>query len=388
MKNRITGIILLFLLLFTSPFSLTVEAKNTASTVNSASDRYTLEDKTYNITAYSFRNERHYGFYNTDTIDFEGYYGIDVATSGKKASITAYSHISSDTTFQSVEIDYIKDAEKHTTSIKNLGKLIEDATISYTFTSGDAQGIYQIKATPASNNLRAIYGYVYYDGKTAKACRVTNEGINMKDYDAFQKLMADADPKDYLSNELITYPTSGTGDHVTHVKAFEDISDELVINDKWSDEVKVLAFTDYIVKNYAYDEYRVSTLNMVSRANKAGVYNDDSYYALGNHVGVCWDFTNMMVIMCRHHGIPATSVENDVHTAVAVYLNGEWSIIDVTPLTKYECVTLDTDKSKWRPAPILYYSSHNYGCFSLGEPITSHDTEVWTAEAISEHAKR
>ena len=142
------------------------------------------------------------------------------------------------------------------------------------------------------------------------------------------------------------------------------------------------------MKNYAYDEYRVSNLNMVSRANKAGVYNDDSYYALGNHVGVCWDFTNMMVIMCRHHGIPATSVENDVHTAVAVYLNGEWSIIDVTPLTKYECVTLDTDKSKWRPAATAFRTSHYYGCFSLGEPIDSHDTEVWTAEAISEHAKR
>lgn len=276
----------------------------------------------------------------------------------------------------------------NTTSVKNLGKLVEDATVTYTFASGDAQGIYRIKATPASSSLRPIYGYIYYDGKTAKACRVTNEGINMKDYDTFQKLMADADPKDYLSNELITYPTSGTGDHVTHVKAFEDISDELVLNDKWSDEVKVLAFTDYIVKNYAYDTYRVDELNMVSRANKAGVYNDDKYYALGNHVGVCWDFTNMMVIMCRHHGIPATSVENNTHTAVAVYLNGEWSIVDVTPLTRYECVTLDTDKSKWHPANTAYCTSRNYGCFSLGDPIISHDTEVWTTEAISEHAKR
>lgn len=113
--------------------------------------------------------------------------------------------------------------------------------------------------------------------------------------------------------------------------------------------------------------------------------NDDKYYALGNHVGVCWDFTNMMVIMCRHHGIPATSVENSIHTAVAVYLNGEWSIIDVTLLTKYECVTLDTDKSKWCPATSVFLASHTYGCFSIEGRISSHDTEVWTAEAIANH---
>ncbi|MCR5605385.1 MAG: hypothetical protein K6F69_01015, partial [Treponema sp.] len=92
MKNRITGIVLLFLLLFTSPFSLTVEAKNTASTVNSASDRYTLEGKTSNLTAYSFGTERNYGFCKTDSIDFEGMYGITITTSGKKATIKAYNH--------------------------------------------------------------------------------------------------------------------------------------------------------------------------------------------------------------------------------------------------------------------------------------------------------
>ncbi len=384
MKNRITGIVLLFLLLFTSPFSLTIEAKNTASTVNSASDRYTLEGNTSNLTAYCFGNERHYGFYRTDSIDFEGYYGVNINTSGKKASITAYSHIKDDATFKSVEIAYIKDANQNLEAVKNLGKLEEDETVTYTFASGDTQGIYKVTATPVASSLDAVYGYIYYDGKTAKTCRITNNGVTISQYDEFQKLMADADPKNYLSNKLITYPTSGTGDHVTHVKAFEDISDELVLYDTWSDEVKVLAFTDYISKNYAYDTYRVDNLHMVSRANKAGVYNDDSYYALGNHVGVCWDFTNMMVIMCRHHGIPATSVEGDSHTAVAIYLNGEWSIIDVTLLTTYECYTSDTDQSKWRKAT-AYKASQKYGCYSLRQPITSHDGEVWTAEAIANH---
>ncbi len=221
---------------------------------------------------------------------------------------------------------------------------------------------------------------MYYDGKNVQTCRITNASISISSYDSFQKFMSDANPEKYLSNKSITYPTSGQSDHVVHVSKFEEISDQLITDDSWSDEYKVFLFARYIRNNYAYDTYRQNKnmLNMKSRATKAGIYNDDNYYTYGNHVGVCWDFTNIMTIMCRHHGIPATSVEGSAHTAPAIWLNDEWTVIDVTEYLKYECRTENTDSSSW----IKYSkgSGHGcYGCYDLGSGVPdSHDNEIWT----------
>lgn len=77
-------------------------------------------------------------------------------------------------------------------------------------------------------------------------------------------------------------------------------------------------------------------------------WNDDNLWLYYNKVGQCWDFANVMTIMCRHHGIPCTSVENEGHTINAVWMNGEWIGINVSALVANHCDTKDTDTKNWK----------------------------------------
>ena len=360
---------------------------NTYTTVN-LKNRYTIKTDGISLTAYDFRQQRLYGYFNECTIDFEGECGIGLSVNKNVVTITGYDHTKSDY-YYDLSLEKLSDSRWNSDTIRNIATITVKKYATLSFKKTDTEGIYIVRAKihkkGETEKAATVDGYLYYDGKNAQTCRLTNIGTRINEYDNFQSIMADADPENYLDNSKITYPTSGIDDRVVHVKDFERISDDLV-DDSWSEEYKVLTFTNYILNNYAYDSYRYNTLKMVSRANIVGIYNSDKYYALGNHVGVCWDFTNMMVIMCRHHGIPATSVEGKDHTATAVYLNGEWTMIDVTLMTKYDCYKEDVDPDKWRKG-YSYPASECYGCYTLRMPIQSHDNEVWTAEAIKKHAK-
>ena len=149
-------------------------------------------------------------------------------------------------------------------------------------------------------------------------------------------------------NNPITYPTSGTNGACNHVQKWCDLSDEIIKIDTWSDEMKVFALVKYLTQNYAYDDYRVNTLNNTSRAMKKGVWSDDNLFMYYNKVGQCWDFANALTIMCRHQGIPCTSAENDGHTVNAVWMCGEWIAIDVSSLVSNHCDTEDTDPKNWK----------------------------------------
>ena len=73
-------------------------------------------------------------------------------------------------------------------------------------------------------------------------------------------------------------------------------------------------------------------MNNRSRATLAEDWTNDNLFSYYNHVGNCYDYANIMTIMCRHLGIPCTTVENSYHTANAVWMDGEWVCIDVSVL--------------------------------------------------------
>ena len=145
----------------------------------------------------------------------------------------------------------------------------------------------------------------------------------------------------------LTYPTSGQNGSCNHVQEWCDLSDKIITNDAWSDEEKVYAMVQYLIENFAYDNYRVVKLNNVSRANKDDAWSDDNHFMFYNHVGQCFDFANALCVMSRHQGIPCTSTENSYHTVNAVWLDGEWVAIDVSAMTKYYCNTEDTSRKFW-----------------------------------------
>lgn len=339
-----------------------------------------------NLTVYGLSSERTYGFGGNSTVDFEALYGVKLKTSGKTVTITTYDNASK---FPTSSVLVCKMTNNTTEElVANYDDISAGTSVTYTVSE---KGIYSVSDVVDEKKVdRTVRGYFYYDGKTLNTCRTTT--IPADEFNEIIKhwnnLMSNADPKNYLSNATTTYPTSGVGDRCVHVDEYEALADEILNSETrkaFSDEMKVFTIVNYLTRNYAYDDYRVNTLHMVSRANIAGVYNDDKYYFWGNKVGVCWDFANALTIMIRHIGIPCTSVESSNHTAIAVYLNGEWVMIDATQLMLYTCNTEDTSKDKWIYDTKVYLYSDEYGTYDIFQDFDSHDCEIWNKQNIDRY---
>ncbi len=343
-----------------------------------------------NLTLFCFGAERTYGYIDDSSVDFEGFFGVRLKVSGKKVSITPYDHTVSGTYSKSAIVISKMTDYTHENEVARFDDVSKDTSVIYTVTD---TGIFSVSDFAYEDSKHIVKAYFYNDGNNLYTCRVTNQP-----YDKFNEiikhwnnLIGDANPKKYLSNEGITYPTSGDYGRCVHTDEFEKIAEELLSEydrkTKWSDDAKVFLFVNYLTQNYAYDNYRVHDLDMVSRANVAGIFTDDNYYMYGNHVGVCWDYANVLTIMIRYAGIPCTSVECDDHTAIAVYLYGEWCMIDPTPLMNYSCDTKDTSKDKWKKDVHVYKYSEEYGTYDYFMDFDSHDKEIWNAENIERYRK-
>ncbi len=338
------------------------------------------DDTIHSMIAYDFMDSRNYGAAKDgSSIDFEGLFGIRLSTSGKKVTCEVYSHVT-DTT--KAEVTFYKRDVIDKDQVEDFGTISKKESVFYTFTDEDDPGVYSFYALfDGKKSSYVVSGSVYYDGSKVLTCRYMGQSEKYFSYEreAWRALLSDADPKDYLSNAETTYPTSGVEGRPVHVKEWEDYSDSLVYNEDWTDEAKLYNFVDHLSKEFAYDDYRCDVLDMESRANHAGRYADE-YYMYYNHVGVCWDFVNALAIMCRHNGIPATSVENGTHTALAVWLNDEWVCIDPTALLMYSCSTELTNESNWYSNYGGTSYADNYGVYSAS--FVTHDTQIWSPESI------
>lgn len=119
-----------------------------------------------------------------------------------------------------------------------------------------------------------------------------------------------------------------------------------LVDDTWSDSRKVFTFCEWLNNNIAYDNYRAKTLHH-SRARYYEDYSgSQSTYEL--KVGVCLDYANLLVIMCRTHGIPATTIgsRSKDHVWNIVYINNRWIEIDITESNKY--IVYGQDTTSWK----------------------------------------
>ena len=341
----------------------------------------TIQEVDQNFTAYDLRTSRTYGTNGYTNIDFEGLAGVKVSTSGSKVTYTAYTH-STQVSITGTILDKVERVERNIGTPEQYTKVISLTTATdkpVTIDLKNKKGVYSITCTTNIRDTPIIHAYLYTDGTTAYTCRISFDSAKSKKSreDEWNSKLKDIDPKDYVSNAGITYPTSGTNGRAVHVKEWEDKSDEIIKFDSWSDEMKVYAFIDYLAHNYAYDKYRVVDLREKSRAAVADDYTNDNMFMYYNHVGVCWDYTNALTIMCRHHGIPATSVEDNHHTWNIIYLNGKWESFDVCDLNIYTCTTKDTDKSLWSKSNAYFYWSGEYGVIT-SLAFSSVNQQIWT----------
>ena len=261
----------------------------------------------------------------------------------------------------------------------------------------DENDAYAINLLKLDAGLYFIYASVEYDGqsdRTVQALYVDEEEsflctVFYGDEALFKrerKLWADnlnaVKPEDCLDLTQITYPTSGANGHVVQVDLWIDKGNELV-NDVWSDEFKVYAFSYWIAKNIAYDYYK-AYVSGISRQKELSTesydaYSDASTFAYYTGVGVCWDYANILAIMCRSHGIACTTVDVPGHTYNAVYLRGHWVLIDITRFYGKLCEEADTTKLKEMPID-FQRMTNGYGNYAAVGEIESIGKQLWTFE--------
>ena len=130
-----------------------------------------------------------------------------------------------------------------------------------------------------------------------------------------------------------------------------------IVESDWSDAHKVMAFYNYIIDNFAYDDWVVSK----GQHNRWFYYNDftGKYYTSKTRVGVCEDFSQIFAILCRAQGIPAFEVHNVKHAMAAAYVKdyGRWILVDTTADIMYD--TYQEDYTVWTKSGSKRYKHLN-----------------------------
>lgn len=297
-----------------------------------------------NVYMYEFNSRMSVGFDCEDAEIFtEAFYGLTSSVAGQKISVKAYNYTNKILTASSARIENL---DKNDGGSKTVPF---DVVNTYTLnTSGYPNGLYKLETTFSNNKTACLYFYV--NGSDTKLCRVEqlntfilNQYISRTNYINSFISRNGITPSKYLSNADDVYPYPDWYTWRCDTDVWEALSDTLVKSSSWSDEHKAFTFIEWIRDNIPYDYYKSQTIK-VSRAH----YNSDfsgKYSTYDLRVGVCADFSEILAIMCRRHGIPALVIDNDIHAWNLIYVNGRWREIDITENAKYG--VYGEDVSKW-----------------------------------------
>ena len=258
-------------------------------------------------------------------------YGVDGYVDGSKVYFQAYNDYPNE--FKNLKItDYRIESDTSYAVIK--GNDFKKKCIDF---KGYDNGLYQIKATFSNKQLAVCNVYVNgTDIYTVTVRRLsTNELTELTNrYKHLKKLIkaykVKTTDKDDLNDVEIAYPCYEFHDNYRcdtdkwAKKAHE------IVKDEWSDERKVFAIHEWMTHNIAYDYYKANVL----KASRQNYYRDYSgkQSTWDLKVGVCHDFSNIFVIMCRELNIPCCDlVSNEAnHEWNMAYVNGMWREIDIT----------------------------------------------------------
>lgn len=237
-----------------------------------------------------------------------------------------------------------------------------------------ANGLYRVKVTFSSKKYGALYFYVN-DGKAYTCSTITMTDDEYNKFKAHRERidtlvdLYDASPENSLDMTQLCYPVHEelykSYNARCDVERWAKLSHELV-NDNMSDDAKVFAFHEWMTENLAYDRYVVDTLGMV---NRIYAYSDftGKWHTYTTKVGTCVDFSNILVIMCREHGIPCNIIENNGHAWNIVYINGNWMEMDLTLDITAKANGEDITKIDKEELPYNYYSFNPLAKIDLGD---------------------
>jgi len=334
------------------------------------------------VVIYDFEKDKSVGATTVPdvTINFEGYYGTTAHINKNNLSYHYYNY--TDTASNTANVEIYKQGSKHPVlKVKNVGE--EEHKLDLTKLS---DGLYYILAKVIDDKQdNTTKQFFYVNGSDSYLCSVGGRiyddvaGIT-RGKNNMANALKDINLEDCLDLSKLTYPTSGANGHVNHTKLWSEKGRSLV-EEEWSDERKVFTFTQWLVKNIAYDHYKAyngTRARLVSTDSYDG-YADDKNFAYYNGVGVCWDYTNILNIMCRAQGIPATSLDTDNHTYSVVYIAGHWVPIDIVMFYAKECSGKDTSKISERSLRDQRFTN-GYGTYSMVGMPKSVGKQMWTYE--------
>ncbi len=311
------------------------------------------------VYPYALSNNRTFGYGGDGrSVDYETFYGITLETDGKTLTCIPYDHTGK-VMLESVSISKISHYWDESDPINIPSETGKASSLDL---SGMEDGMYIVRSlwNDPDDPESQSEGFIYIDNGEAFVCR--GNGYNKSIVEDLSKnwtpLVESLNPADYLDGSRLCYPAyyfdgkNIDGITCSTVDAMRDLSDQIITNPEWSDSVKVYAMVKYMISHYAYDTYVVEHENNAMRGRLQADPNCPTGYLPYAKTGVCRDFTNMLAVMCRHQGIPCTSVEpSHKHVLNLVYMNGEWASIDIAGLVSAECTTKDMDSRYWSYFP-------------------------------------
>lgn len=174
------------------------------------------------------------------------------------------------------------------------------------------------------------------------------------------KLMQDAGitEEDCISTDPIYYPIVPVNKGEATDTAYWVAKSSELVEDNWTDAHKIMTFYNYVIDNFAYDDW------IVAQGSKGRCfYNNDysgKYYISNTNVGVCEDFSQVIAIMCRAQGIPSLVLNNHNHAVAVVYIEdyNRWFLIDST--ADIENDAYQKDYTIWVKTDKVRYKSFGY----------------------------
>lgn len=299
-----------------------------------------------------------------DVIDYEAFFGLKAYTKNQSLFVTAYNH----------SIDH---TIKESKIVSDIGKTktINIKYDTYTEIKGAefANGLYCIE-TIFDDRTVSLYFYVNDSIIYTVRCmdRWNNKLLIEKIMNTNEQVSQKFKPEDCLNIDDIVYPCIEAPKQRCDTERWAQLSHDLLGGHyEWSDEFKVFVYTQWLIQNTKYDKYRSDVIGC-SRAKKYNIW-DGTYSMWDLKVGVCCDYTNVMVIMCREQGIPCTSLETDIHMWNAIYIDGKWREHDITTIMQYASIAEDASDCIIKPIDYTNYMN------SITTPsFTTIGADIWT----------
>ena len=289
---------------------------------------------TDNLILYDFSDIKDVGISRDGTIHpIRMHYGLSAEVKNGCVYFSAYNDYPDICNVSVKSIDIISDTVSK--SIKVSDKIKKLDMSSY------ENGLYAICATWSNNQKSSVFLYV--NGNSVKLCSVeTMSNSELKDFRArrdridYLLELQNITPENSIDTSDLCYPWLNQIETDLWINLSDDITEE-----NWSEARKLFAFHEWMCENLAYDNYKAEN------GIRAFAQNDFSgkYDTWQSRIGICHDWVNILLTMCRAQGIPCITADCTDHTWNLVYINDSWIEVDMTYDIRYN--VYGEDMTEW-----------------------------------------